>query len=354
MSNQAAAMNGAGPPLDIHQLTRAQDAGLATEFHRWPLPDYLWPALERCYHSIFCSEPQLRISGSLTPGIEAWVSRCNGCIQAIILFERFTHQLRVLNEVVTLSATLLDEFADAVFELYPELQVIILRAVIIDGLPYRHTALTAELSDDYVLTLPADTETWQRSLSSRSREKLRNYLRRAQQRAPTFLFKTLSVGEFHLAHIKQVLSFNRARMQAKGKQFGMNAVDEQQLCQLMLERGQLSLINIDGQPRAGLLCTRVGRDVFMHVIAHDPAFDDLRLGYLCCALTIEAAITQGNQRFHFLWGRYDYKTRLGGERQLLSRVLIFHHPWQVLLQPGQMIEHMTALLRAWVRRMRQH
>jgi CelD/BcsL family acetyltransferase involved in cellulose biosynthesis len=189
-------------------------------------------------------------------------------------------------------------------------------------------------------------------LSSRSREKLRNYLRRVQQRAPTFSFETLSVGEFDLSQIKQVLAFNRARMQAKGKHFGMNAVDERKLCQLMLERGQLSLINIDGEPRAGLLCTRVGRDVFMHVIAHDPAFDDLRLGYLCCALAIEAAITHGDQRFHFLWGRYDYKTRLGGERQILSRVLIFRYPWQVLLQPGQMLEHVTVLLRAWARRMR--
>jgi hypothetical protein len=353
MSHQSALMSGSGTSIDIHQLTRVQDPGLATEFHRWPLPDYIWPALERCYHSIFCTEPQLRISGSLTSHVEAWVSRRHGCINAIILFERFKQQLRVLNEVVTLPATILDEFADAVFAIYPELQVVILRAVTIDGLLKRRMTFAAEISDDYVLTLPTDKETWQRSLSSRSREKLRNYLRRVQQRAPTFSFETLSVGEFDLSKIKQVLVLSRARMQTKGKHFGMSAVDEHQLCQLMLERGQLSLINIDGQPRAGLLCTRVGRDVFMHVIAHNPAFDDLRLGYLCCALTIEAAITQGSQQFHFLWGHYDYKTRLGGERQLLSRALIFRYPWQVLLQPGQMIEHMTALLRARLRRMRR-
>ena len=58
---------------DLRQVPRAREAGLASEFHRWPLPGYIWPALERRYHSIFCSEPQLRIHGGLTSQIEAWV-----------------------------------------------------------------------------------------------------------------------------------------------------------------------------------------------------------------------------------------------------------------------------------------
>jgi len=37
MSHQSALMSGSGTPIDIHQLTRVQDPGLATEFHRWPL-----------------------------------------------------------------------------------------------------------------------------------------------------------------------------------------------------------------------------------------------------------------------------------------------------------------------------
>ncbi|NCW87109.1 MAG: GNAT family N-acetyltransferase, partial [Oxalobacteraceae bacterium] len=148
------------------------------------------------------------------------------------------------------------------------------------------------------------------------------------------------------------IALNRARMHVKGKRFGMSAAEEYQVCQLMLERGQLSIIEIHGKLCAGLLCTRVGGDMFMHVIAHDPAYDDLRLGLLCCALTIEDAIRRRCQRFHFLWGRYDYKTRLGGERQALSRMLIFRSTWSLMQQPGLVLSHLMTATRAWLRRYR--
>jgi hypothetical protein len=347
--------------IESHRRVRAQDPGLATEFHRWPLPDYVWPALERCYRSIYCSESQLRIAGGITPRIEAWVARRDGCISAVILFERHQHQIRVLNEVFVLSAQVLGEFADAVFELYSKLHVISIRAIRSATLPKHYIGLSAEMSDDYLLKLPATVDQWKRSLSTRTREKLRSFLRRAQQRAPTFSFRTLGADEMSSALIKQIIQFNRSRMQVKGKRFGMSAAEQHQICQIMLERGQLSIIEIDGQPCAGLLCTSVGGEVFMHVIAHDPTYDDLRLGFLCCALTIEDAIAKGCQKFHFLWGQYDYKTRLGGEREILSQVLVFRDAWSLLQQPGLLISHALAWARssarssarAWVRRQRQ-
>lgn len=353
MSHQARTGEPSIAAIDIHRLACAKDPGLATEFHRWPLPDYIWPALERCYRSSYCTESQLRISGSLTPRIEAWVARRDGCISAVILFDRYQDHVRVLNEVFVLSEKVLSDFAEAVFGLYPKLQVIRVRAVKIDALPKQYIGLSVDISDDYRLTLPASAEQWYRSLSARTREKLRYYLRRAQQRVPTFSFRTLVTNEFNLAQIKQIIQFNRARMQVKGKRFGMSATEEHQICQVMLERGQLSIIEIDDKPCAGLLCTSVGGEVFMHVIAHDPAYDDLRLGLLCCALTIEDAIAKGCQQFHFLWGRYDYKTRLGGEREPLAQVFLFRDLSALIQQPGDLMAYALASARSWVRRQRQ-
>lgn len=353
MSQPLAAVDAAGSTMDVQCLKRAQDPGPASEFHRWPLPDYVWPALERCYRSMFCSEPQLRISGSLTARIEAWVARHDGCISALILYERRGDQARILNEVCNLSAQVLSEFADAVFQLYRELSSIQVRTAFIDALPSRYRCLAAEVSDDYQLRLPTRIEAWRQALSPRTREKLRYYLRRAQQRAPSFSFRTLAVGEFSAGQIKRIVALSRARMRTKGKRFGMSAIEEHQLCQLLLERGQLSVIEIDGALCAGLLCTRVGGDVFMHVIAHDPAFDELRLGFLCCALTIEQSIITGDRCFHFLWGHYDYKTRLGGERKVLSRVLLLRTPWVLLLQPGHLLRYGLLTGRTWIRHRRR-
>ncbi len=54
--------------VDVLPVALPQDPGLSSEFHQWPLPGYLWAALERHTQSIFCTEPHLRIHGGLTAG----------------------------------------------------------------------------------------------------------------------------------------------------------------------------------------------------------------------------------------------------------------------------------------------
>ncbi len=341
------------PDCTIDVLPRPRDPGPEQEFHRWPLPGYVWPALERRYHSIFCSEPLLRPHDALSPRIEAWVMRRDGRVAALILFERSGACAQVINETFDLSGDELDAFAEAVFAQYPALTAIRVRAVALDGRPRRFPCLVAPQSDDYVLTLPATEEAWQASLSAQTREKIRYHGRRAQRRQPSLCFRTLPAASIEESSLRTVIGLNRARMQAKGKRFGMDAQEQQRLFALMRERGQLSVIEIDGEIRAGLLCTLAGNDITMHVIAHDPEFDDLRLGFLCCVLTIQDAIAQGLQRFHFLWGHYDYKTRLGGRRIALSQVLLLRTRRSALRHPRPVAEQWLASLRALVRTARQ-
>jgi len=346
----------------VARMTRPRDPGPAQEFHRWPLPGYVWQALERRYHSIFCSEPLLRLHGALTHRIEAWVLRREGRIAALLLFERRGRCAWVINEVFDLPADDLDEFAQAVFAHHPALTAVRITAVALEGRTQRYPSMVAPRSDDYVLALPESEDAWLASLSAQTREKIRYHWRRAQRRQPSLCFRSVPAAAIDDAQLRSVIAFNRARMQAKGRRFGMDEQEERRLCALMGERGQLSVIEIDGEIRAGLLCTLAGNDITMHVIAHDPAFDDLRLGFLCCVMTVREAIAQGLQRFHFLWGHYDYKTRLGGRRIELSQVLLLRRRGSALLHP-QLVGAQwlcglrTALLaglRAIARRYRQH
>ena len=326
------------------------DPGLSSEFHRWPLPGYLWPALEKRSQSIFCTEPHLRIHASLTPDIEAWVQRRDGSIAGLWLFRRHGRRARVINEVATVSLAEAEQFAEALFARYRELDMIELHALHLVDDPVQEADETARrqakpiwqraiVSEDFVLDLPATVDDWHASLSARTREKLRQCVRRAQRREPTLSFRLRHDSDISERELRTVLQMSRARMRAKGRSFGMDAGEERRLCALMRERGQLATIEVDGHVRAGLLCTLAGNDVYMHVIAHDPAFDELRLGYLCCVLCIEAAIAQRKQRFHFLWGWYDYKVRLGGQRQALAHALLWRsrlaacrHPWEFMHQ----------------------
>ena len=330
-------------------LPRARDPGLASEFHRWPLPGYVWPALERRYHSIFCSEPQLPIHGGLTPLIEAWVSRRDGRIATLLLFERHGRCARVLNEVFDLTAAELREFADALFAHHRELQAVTVRAAFFEPARGRYLCLSAPVSEDYQLKLPASADDWIASLSSQTREKFRAHLRRAMRRQPGFRFRSCTGSAIEDTQVRRVIAFNRARMRQKHRRFGMDEADEHRLCRMMRERGLLAVIEIDGEIRAGLLCTLAGDDIHMHVIAHDPAFDELRLGFLCCGLTIQDAISRRLRRFHFLWGYYDYKTRLGGERHALHRVLLLRGPFALLTQARLLASQLVATLRGWLR-----
>ncbi len=347
-------------PGQAFPATRPADPGLSSEFHCWPLPAYLWPALERRSQSIFCTEAHLRIHDALTPDVEAWVERADGQIAGLWLFRRHGRIARVLNEVAVADAAGLGHLADALFSRYGELDAIELHALhladdeaspdigspdigIRPG-PGQPAALgyplqRAVFSEDFVLELPASVDDWHASLSARTREKLRQALRRAQRAEPSFSFRLVHDIDITEQQVRSVLQMSRARMRAKGRSYGIDPHQERQLCALMQERGQLAAIEIDGHLRAGLLCTQAGNDLYMHVVAHDPRFDGLRLGYLCCVLGIEAAIAQGLHRFHFLWGWYDYKLQLGGQPRALhhallwrSRLAQWRHPQLLLRQ----------------------
>ncbi len=233
----------------------------------------------------------------------------------------------MLNEVASVSLTDIDAFADALFTRYRAIDVIEWHALHLwhgqgrDQPGVRaddHPCQRAVVSDDYVLDLPASIDAWHSSLSRGTRDKLRQSQRRAQRHSAAVSFRLLGAPDISDTQIRSVLQWSRARMRAKGNSYGMDARSERALCALMRERGWLAALEIDGRLCAGLLCTVAGREVYMHVIAHDPDFDALRPGYLCCALAIEAAIAQQLKRFHFLWGWYDYKVRLGGQRRLLE------------------------------------
>lgn len=339
------------PTAALFQNTLTETSGLAAEFHRWPLPGYIWPALHGLYQSIFCSEPHLRHHDSLRPDIQAWVARSNGGITGLILFQVRGRVARVINEMHALDAAQLNQFAQALFREYTPVDTICLHALRIEGDGLSLPLLQTEFSEDYVLSLPDSAEAWKASLSSQTREKIRYHYRRSCRRQPDLSFRQIQGSDMSDAQFDRLLQLSQARMAHKGRSFNMGAREAHCLRAMIRECGQLSVIEIQGEICAGLLCTRLEKSIFMHVIAHDPRHDDLRLGFLCCALTIEAAIASRAERFHFLWGFYDYKTRLGGQRQSLYRALVFRSWWHGLSHPlllgAQLIQRARRKIRQW-------
>ena len=331
-----------------------EKAGLANEFHRWPLPGYIWPAMHSLYQSIFCSEPHLRVHGNLRPDTQAWVTRSDGGIAGVVLFQIKGRVARVTNEMHAIDAGQLDKFARALFRQYPRVDAIVLHAIRIEGDGMSLPLLQVGYSEDYLLCLPDSADAWKASLSSQTREKLRYHYRRSCRKQADLRFRQINGCDMTDAQFDRVLQLSQARMARKGRTFNMTEQEAQCLRTMVRECGQLSVIEIQGEICAGLLCTQLEKSIFMHVIAHDPRHDDLRLGFLCCALTIEAAIASHAERFHFLWGFYDYKTRLGGQRRSLYGALIFRSWLHGLSHPWLLARHMAQRTRHKIKQWRHH
>jgi CelD/BcsL family acetyltransferase involved in cellulose biosynthesis len=306
------------------------------------------------YQSIFCSEPHLRNHDSLRSDLQVWVRRSNGSITGLILFQVKGRVARVINEMHALDAEQLNQFAQALFREYTQVGAICLHAIRIEGDGLTVPLLQTEYSEDYLLCLPDSAEVWRTSLSSQTREKIRYHYRRSCRKQPDLSFRQIDGSDMSDTQFDRVLQLSQARMSRKGRSFNMSEREVKCLRAMIRECGQLSVIEIQGEICAGLLCTQLEKSIFMHVIAHDPRHDDLRLGFLCCALTIEAAIASRAERFHFLWGFYDYKTRLGGQRQSLYRAVVFRSWWHYLSHPLLLADQMVQRVRRKIRQWRHH
>lgn len=330
------------------------DSGITSEFYQGVLPDFLWPVLERLSQSIFCSLPHLRVYGGLNPQTQVWVGRQrDGVIIALLVFEIRNRSVRVINEVCSLQARVLAAFAQALFRHQPQLSAIVLHAVHLPDLLSLYPQHQLIFSEDFVLSLPSTDADYLASLSRQTQQKIRYHLVRSRRKQPSLHFRIVRDECITDADVDAVIQFNRARMASKGRRFGMDSTEEGRLHAILHERGLIALIEIDQVVCAGLLCTVSGRDVFMHVIGHDPQHDDLRLGFLCCYLTIQSLIAERMARFHFLWGHYDYKTRLGGKEQPLARLVLYKSRLHMALHPVLLMQHLIASMRRTLRQWRR-
>ncbi len=331
-------------------------APLASTFYRGSLPSFVWAGLEQLYHSSFCSHAHLEASGALGEVPWAWVARRDGQVVAVLLFVATRGTARVLNEVVTLEADCVEQFAQDLFRRFPRVGAIVLHAVELRGRCTLFPQLGHVCSEDFVLVLPSNRDDWLAGLSRQAREKLRYYHARCRRREPGLSFDILRGEQVGECHVQALLALSRARMEKKGVSFGIGSVEQGQLLALARARGMLVLLTLDGRICAGLLCSVTGDDVFMHVVAHDPTRDDLRLGLVACSVGIAGAIAAGHARFHFLWGRYDYKLRLGGRERPLSSMVVYRNRLHGLLHPllawRQLTGRARRALAPWWRRIR--
>lgn len=296
--------------------------GISVACYQDQIPAFAQAELMRLYGSEYASLEHLRIYGGIE-GASTYVEWNGNAIANLLLFRIEGRAARVMNEMIAVDAALAERFARYLFDAHPQVLHADFHAIrpAFDTLSFPHQCI--KHSEDFVIRLPATPNEYLARFGKATRKKLRQDLNRAERGLASFRFEVHAGEAIREQDLRAIVALNHARMTLQHRESYLDEAETQRLLRLARECGFISAIRIDGEIRAGAIYARFGDNFFSQVNAHDPVFDEWRLGILCCYLTVCDCIARGGREFHLLWGRLPYKSMMQGVQVDLARLTIY-------------------------------
>jgi hypothetical protein len=302
------------------------------------VPPFAQGKMERLYENLYSSVAHYRIYGGIPGNASTYIAQKNGNETAVLLFLSEKNKVHVLNEQISIDAGEIDRFARYIFTTFRSVDVISFHAIEakIEKLPFPYQQFNC--TEDVVMTLPDTAQEYLASLGKATRSYINRYLNKIRRSFPTFSHNVYLKEEASERHIREIIGLNRARMAGKNKLSYIDDAEAERIIKLVKLCGLVSVMTIDGRICAGAINCRVGAHYFLKVIAHDPEYNEYRLGTLCCYLAICECIAHGGRQYHFLWGRYEYKYRLLGVNRNLDHIAVYRSPVHMVLNAGMALQ----------------
>ncbi|MGC8837058.1 MAG: GNAT family N-acetyltransferase [Anaerolineae bacterium] len=179
-----------------------------------------------------------------------------------------------------------------------------------------------------VILLPETWEAYLAMLSKKDRHELRRKLRRLQREA-SFRWGRVGSLEDLPAAVETFLALHRASSPAKHA-----FMDDRMagffraVAEVLLQQGWLwlSLLEVEGEPAAGLLCFDYADRIWVYNSGYDPRYMRISPGVAAVAFAIRDAIEAGRTVFDFLQGAEEYKYQFGAQDTEIIRVLLQREP----------------------------
>jgi hypothetical protein len=300
---------------------------ILVSFYQNEIPDFVETELERLYANIFASIVKLKSENRLHD-VNVYIARKNSKVQTLLLFHQNKGRVEVLNEVIKLNSEDIYRFVEAVFTKYKAVTAISFHAIQIGIVDITYPYQKFDYLEDIVLSLPDTPEAYFSNLGKNMRNSIKRYQKKIDQDFPFYHYEFYEDAGIREQHVRDIIVLSSARMAHKKKISLHDDKKTEQLLRLVKTSGLVSVATIEGKVCAGVICSRSGNNYFMHVVAHDPRYDDYRLGKLFCYRTICECIRRGGKEFHFLWGRNEYKYKLLGVHRELNRVAVYRSRMQ--------------------------
>ncbi|SNT07105.1 Acetyltransferase (GNAT) domain-containing protein [Noviherbaspirillum humi] len=286
------------------------------------VPPWMEPDLIRLYGSLYASHANFSAYNA-PDSASLFVARRAGLVVSALMYRRQGRRIQVLNEVTHIGRQEMALFARHMFARHPEARQIGFRAISTDPEGPDLPQLRLFYTENIVISLPDTKEAYIGSLGKSTRKNIKHHISRAKRAFPSFEHVVVEGAQADEADVRAIIDYNHQRMAGKNKVSSLDEEEAARLLQLVRACGLVSLIRIEGAVRAGAIYFRIGDRFFSVVNAHDPAYDNYRLGMSCCYLTVLDAIHRGATEFHLLWGRYEYKYALLGVQRDLEQVVLY-------------------------------
>jgi len=315
-----------------------------------PFPEHLANSLERRYESVFSSLARLSGDVLANPTL-VYLDYEDDTLATIILYQLKRRRITILNEYLSLSSDELERMVRFMFRRHPGADVISIASLRLDAEFLAFPVQRFNATEDIVIALPRRTDDYFSALGANTRAAIRKSQKIVAANMPPIEFVFYEKADIGGQQIEQLIELSRLRIAAKNE---VPAHSDRSIAQLrnMIEAYGLTLLaKVSDEIVGGVICTHIGRHVYMHVVTHDRRFDAARLGLLCCYLSICESIRRGAQEYHLLSGRYDYKYRLLGVQRDYDRTTIYRSRTSVLSNTDVFI---NALVRGHGRRIKQH
>jgi hypothetical protein len=285
-------------------------------------PAYVGEELDRLHGSLYSSFTYFQIYGG-ADNVSTYVVRDSDQTRAVFLYKREGRRVQVINEGMKIAAQEMSRFADYVFSTFEYIDSIAFHAVQTEPhrLPYPHHRFF--FNENFILTLPDSADAYLAHLGSATRKNIKRHKNRLERTFPTFRYRTYLKDEVDEQQVRDIIDLNRARMARKNKISSIDEDETQRIIRLVKECGLVGVATIDGRVCAGAITFRIGENFISRVNAHDPQYDDFRLGILCCYFTICDCIARGGKEFHFMSGKYEYKNALLGKCERFDKVVLY-------------------------------
>lgn len=288
----------------------------------YPFPAELDEEIGKLYKNVFCSLSNIKYSSDIN-AISVYIASSNSTAEQIMLFERRGASIVVMNEIFAVPANELLTFVKRIFANIADVKMVTFPSVRtnsnMEGFPIQRYSST----EDIVLKLPKSAEEYLQLLGKNTRETVRRFQRRIAKLCPAIEFVFLENEQITSLHVEKLVELNCLRIEGKNQRPSHTAESIDWLLRIAKKYGVMLIAKQNERICGGVICTNVGSSFFMHIIAHDREFDDVRMGKICCYLSICNAIKRGGSEYHMLSGDYDYKYKFLGEKQEFDRINIY-------------------------------